>query len=194
MKLEENSCGAGAVNLLDGHRYAVELRSDGEYGYWRVPEQPPLRGSYQPPDFHFQNSGIVAYEGGDAGPRACTLQQVDLLTGKLTKLPDAGSPDAEAEANEPEESNGETFDAGDEELDAGIEELDAGDGKDKNDSDAAADAASQNPKVVLVGEHVFTVSAVGGTDCSPALPPRGRFDKLPCTLRYAVSGVKIKPF
>jgi hypothetical protein len=191
MKLEENTCGAGAVNLLDGHRYAVELRSDDEYGYWRVPEQPPLRGSYEPPDFHFQNSGVVAYEGGDAGPRPCALQQVDLLTGQLTKLPDAGSEDA---AESAEDEDDQELDAGADELDTGVDELDAGNGKDKDDELDAGDAAAENPKIVLLGKHVFTVSAVGGTDCSPALPPRGRFDKLPCTLRYAISGVKIKPF
>jgi hypothetical protein len=145
MKLEENTCGTGAVNLLDGHRYAVELRSDAQYGYWRIPDQPLLQGSYDPPNFRFENSGLVAQVGAEAGPRGCALRQVDLLTGKLTKLPDAGS----------------------------------------EDPDAA---------IVLRGEHTFTVSAAAGTDCASALPPVGPFDKLPCTVRYSVIGINIKPF
>jgi hypothetical protein len=187
MKLEENTCGTGAVNLLDGHRYAVELRSDAQYGYWRIPDQPLLQGSYDPPNFRFENSGLVAQVGAEAGPRGCALRQVDLLTGKLTKLPDAGSEDPDAASEEPDDLvDAAGHDASDEDLDAGAAE-------ESSDEDAQQDAAT-NDKIVLRGEHTFTVSAAAGTDCASALPPVGPFDKLPCTVRYSVIGINIKPF
>jgi len=183
MTIEENTCGEGAVNLLHGHRYAAELRSDGKRGYWRVPSAPPLEGEYDAPKFRFESSAIVANEGADAGPRGCTLRQVDVLTGEVSKLPDAGSePHAEgdeedAEENDDEESYPDALDAGPDASDAGLDaEQDAGD------------------DLALRGQHTFTISAVAGTDCTAAFAPRGRFEKLPCTLRYSVRGVDTKPF
>jgi hypothetical protein len=184
MKLEENSCGPGAVNLLNGHRYAVELRSDAQHGYWRVPGQPPLQGSYDERKFRFENTGIVAHEDSDAGARACTLRQLDVLTGQLrgasAQDPDAGSDEAESDDEQ-------ALDAGDEAGDASVE-------KEQDDDDAGMDDAGTSAELPLHGEHTFTISAVAGTDCTSALAPRGSFAKLPCSVRYAIGGVKIKPF
>jgi hypothetical protein len=190
MKLEENTCGNAAVNLLDGHRYAAELRSDDEYGYWRVPSQPPMRGSYERGKFRFENAVIVANEGADAGPRGCTLRQVDVLAGKLTDPPDAGN----------KESDDDDDDAGT--LDASDDENDAGEDENENESDAGEDESDDSDPapdkdeeaVALRGSHVFTVSAVTGTNCTTALTPRGAFEKLPCTVRYTVIGLDTKPF
>jgi hypothetical protein len=180
MKLEENSCGAGAVNLLDGHRYSVELRSDTKQGYWHVPEQPPLKGDYDAPDFRFENASIVASEGPDSGPRGCSLRQVDTLTGEVVKLPDAGSAEGEDASTDLAEDDADSAT-----LDAG---LDAGESEDA-DEDAGGDG-----DLALRGEHTFTISAASGSDCASALAPHGPFDKLPCTVRYSVRGVAIKPF
>lgn len=183
MTLEDNSCGAGAVNLLDGHRYSVELRADTKQGYWHVPGQPPLKGDYDSPEFRFENSSIVANEGPDAGPRGCSLRQVDRLTGKVIALPDAGTEaedaevDAEVDDEDASEKNTKKLDAG---VDAEADE----------DDDAGADEED----LALRGEHTFTISAASGSTCSSALAPVGPFEKLPCTVRYAVRGVSIKPF
>jgi hypothetical protein len=181
MMLEDNSCGAGAINVLDGHRYSVELRSDMKRGYWHVPNQPPLKGDYDAPNFSFENSSIVANEGPDAGPRGCSLRQVDRLTGKLTELPDAGSDDDEDAETDSDDDAEDTPDK-DVKLDAG------------SDAGAAEDAGSDDDDAALRGEHTFTISAAAGSNCSSALTPRGPFEKLPCTVRYAVRGVPIKPF
>jgi hypothetical protein len=184
MKLEENTCGASAIHVLDGHRYSVQLRSDEKRGYWRIPSQPPLEGSYDAPRFSFENSGIVANEGPDAGPRGCSLRQIDRLTGELTSSLDGGDADSpDASENQDEDEDGGGIDAGDE-LDAGLAsdaQSDGTDGGDHRDS-------------VLHGEHVFTISAVAGNDCRSALAPHGAFERLPCTVRYSFRGVPIKPF
>lgn len=176
MKLTENTCGPGAVNLLNGHRYAVELRDDGHHGYWRVPNQPPLQGKYEDRHFSFENTGIVAHEESDAGARGCTLRQVDVLTGTLR-----GASDEDAstdESSEPDEDGAS----------------DAGAAKEQDDADAGTTDAGVADDLPLHGEHVFTISAVAGTDCTTALPPRGVFAALPCTVRYTLTGVKMKPF
>ncbi len=180
MKLEENTCGESAVHLLDGHRYSAQLRSDEKHGYWRIPGQPPLEGSYDAPSFSFESTGVVANEGPDAGPRGCSLRQRDRLTGELTRLPDAGS-DESSDASEQEDEPSEPLDGGDE-LDAGLT------GDAQVDRDAADDDSA------LRGEHVFTISAVAGNDCRAALAPKGAFERLPCTVRYAIRGVPIKTF
>jgi hypothetical protein len=184
MKLEENSCGPGAVNLLNGHRYAVELRSDAQHGYWRVPGQPPLQGSYEARRFRFENTGIVAHEDSDAGPRGCTLRQLDVLTGQLRGA-SAEDPDGGSDGSESEDE--QALDAGDESGDAAVE-------KDQDDANADAGDGGTTSELPLHGDHTFTISAVAGTDCSTALAPRGSFAKLPCNVRYAIGGVKIKPF
>jgi hypothetical protein len=190
MTLEENSCGAGAINLLDGHRYSVELRSDMKRGYWHVPGQPPLKGEYDAPNFRFENAGIVASEGPDAGPRGCSLRQVDRLTGRVSELPDAGSADQDAEAEGEQAADAEA--EGEEEADAAadkdVKELDAGLHEDTDDD------AGTDEDLALRGEHTFTISAASGSDCGNALEPRGPFQKLPCTVRYSVRGVAIRPF
>lgn len=178
MTLAENTCGATALHLLDGHRYSAELRQDARHGYWRVPSQPPLEGKYDPPGFRFESSGLVATEGPDAGPRGCALRQHDVLIGELSKLPET---DAGMDAGD------DTEDADDETLDAGDEDSDSGPEKDK-EKDAGADEPA------LRGEHTFTITPVAGTDCRVALTPSGQFEKLPCTVRYTLEGVDTKAF
>ena len=178
MTLVENTCGATALHLLDGHRYSAELRQDARHGYWRVPSQPPLEGKYDPPRFRFESSGLVATEGPDAGPRGCALRQHDVLTGELSKLPES---DAGTDAGEEtEDTDDATPDAGDEDSDAGAE-------KDK-ETDAGDDVPA------ISGEHIFNITPVSGTDCRVALTPFGQFEKLPCSVRYTLEGVDTKSF
>ena len=66
---------------------------------------------------------------------------------------------------------------------AGVQEVDL---------DAGSDAA-RDENIVLLGEHELTISQQPGGDCSEALPPKGAFEKLPCVVRYGLSGVKRKP-
>ncbi|HTV25508.1 MAG TPA: hypothetical protein VMG12_42725 [Polyangiaceae bacterium] len=179
MKLEENTCGESAVHLLDGHRYSVQLRSDEKHGYWRIPGQPPLEGSYDAPRFSFESTGVVATEGPDAGPRGCALRQLDRLTGELTGLADAGN-------EEPADAS-EELDAQDE-LDGGSELVLP------LDEDAQVEQHDTDDESALRGEHVFTISAVAGNDCRVALVPKGGFERLPCSVRYAIRGVPIKSF
>jgi len=67
--------------------------------------------------------------------------------------------------------------------DAGVQvvDLDAGE----------ADDESRDESLMLVGDHKLTITTSG--DCSEALQPAGAFEKLPCVVRYALSGVKRKP-
>jgi hypothetical protein len=176
MALEENSCGASAVNSLDKQRYSVEVRSDEHFGYWRIAGQTPIQGSYDAPDFAFEFSSIVASAGPDAGPNGCRLQQLDQVHGSLM-LPD----DAGVDAGAPDANDGV-----DAEIDAPI--IDAGTKATSGDAGADATAA-------LEGEHLMTISAAPGTDCRrAALPPEGPFERLPCVVRYSLRGVPIKSF
>lgn len=59
---------------------------------------------------------------------------------------------------------------------------------------AAEDASVASDAVPLQAEHVLTISAAPGTDCSAALAPVGPFLHLPCTLRYALTGTEAKSF
>jgi hypothetical protein len=168
MTLDENTCGALAVNSLDGHRYAVELRADGERGFWRIPGQPPLEGTYVPPAFHFEYSSIVASSDADAGPYGCQLRQSEVLEGSILL---SGTPGA---------------DGGDE-----TEALDAGADADAAESaalDAGAATSEDATGPALQGSHEMTIEPARGTDCREALAPEGAFEHLPCSVRYTLRG------
>ncbi len=92
MSLASNTCGPAAVNLQDGRRYTVQLRADGEQGFWRLPGQPPLMGSYGEGSFKFTYSSLVARSAPDAGT-FCQLVQDEELVGAV-----AGADDEDAGA------------------------------------------------------------------------------------------------
>lgn len=165
MTLAENSCGPTAVNLLDGKRYAVELRKDGKEAFWRIPGQTPLSGKYEEPNFTFEYSAVVAQDSNDAGTGGCRLVQTELLKGTITV--------AGADASLPADAG--TEDAGE---DAGVE--------------VTADEEATGTRE-LIAEHTMTISAQSGSDCAHALSPQGAFAKLPCTLRYELKGSPRKP-
>lgn len=92
MSLSANTCGPSAVNLQDGHRYTVQLRADGEQGFWRLAGQKPLMGSYEDGSFKFTYSSLVAKSAPDAGV-FCQLVQDEELEGvvALETAEDAGA-------------------------------------------------------------------------------------------------------
>lgn len=67
-------------------------------------------------------------------------------------------------------------------------------GADADADGSAEDATVTSDTVLLQAEHVLTISAAPGTDCSEALAPVGPFLQLPCTLRYALTGTEAKSF
>jgi hypothetical protein len=111
MTLEENQCGARAVYVLDGRRYAVELRAEGTRAYWRVPGQTALAGKYDAPEFHFEYQSLVARSPDDAGTPLCRLVQSEVLNGQVRlDNEDAGEPqedpgEPQDEADEPEQED-----------------------------------------------------------------------------------------
>jgi hypothetical protein len=188
MALEENSCGAAAVHSLNGKRYAVQVRSEGTRGYWRIPGQPQIQGKYEAPEFAFEFGAVVASSGPDSGPRGCRLTQRDQVTGSLLYPADDDALDGG--------DDDEVLDADGAEGDAdGQSEEDASD--DQPDDDKASDAldAGVRPSTGLLGEHLMTIAAEPGTDCRhDALMPAGAFERLPCSVRYKLVGVPTKPF
>ncbi len=69
---------------------------------------------------------------------------------------------------------------------------------DISDADAGVErdaGASADDDEALTGEHVLTLREAEGTDCSAALTSAGGgFEKLPCTVRYSLTGTPTKPF
>jgi hypothetical protein len=113
MTLEENQCGARAVYLTDGRRYAAELRAEGTRGYWRVPGKPLLAGKYNAPEFHFEYQALVASSPFDAGTPLCRLLQSDVLNGRIRlDNEDAGEPQEEPDEPQDEADEPEQEDAG----------------------------------------------------------------------------------
>ncbi len=87
MNLEENTCGAKAVNLRDGKTFSVELRQDKGHGYWHVADRLPVEGTLNDDySFEFVFSSLVASEGPDAGPNGCRLVQDEVLSGSLRSV------------------------------------------------------------------------------------------------------------
>ena len=62
--------------------------------------------------------------------------------------------------------------------------------------DGSMDAAGANAvaATALTGEHVLSIDAVVGDDCSFAVRPTGPFDQLPCTVRYTLEGSETESF
>jgi hypothetical protein len=80
MKLEENSCGQGAVILTDGQRFAAELRVEDGRCYWRVPKQPMLEGKLDGENCRFTFSSVVASSEEGVEPVCQLLQSAELVT------------------------------------------------------------------------------------------------------------------
>jgi hypothetical protein len=162
MKLEENTCGPNAVFLSDGKSYSVQLRADGNQGYWRLADGKPLPGKYTQDKgaFAFTFSSIVATSDPDAGEPVCQLQQNETLSGKIHGLKvDEASEDDDA-------------DAGGFRADAGVED---------------GGVITANP-TTLSGTHQLDISPAAGSDCRQAFQPRGPFAMLPCKVVYRLSG------
>jgi hypothetical protein len=171
MRLSEDTCGQGAVLLQDGHRYTVQLRAEGDHGYWRIPGQTPLEGSYEGARFDFRYQSAVARSAPDAGS-FCQLIQTEKLIGAVAVAEDV--------------------------LDAGVDAsalAKAADGEEEEeDEESSYDEDGPLPSEGLVGEHLFTIEPAAGTDCREALSPRGPFAKLPCVVRYDLSCTPTESF
>lgn len=159
--LVANSCGAG-LPALSTVEMDVELRSDEAVGYWRLPRQGVIAGSYRESDgaFEFRSArSVVAWlPDVDLGVLGCTIEQREVIRGVVvpTNVADAAV-------------DGAALDAGDE-----------------NDADGGV---SESPEL-LVGEHTVDVIAARGSDCGALLAAQGgSFDAMPCSVRYTLSGV-----
>ena len=155
--------------LQDGHRYTAQLRVDGEHGYWRVPDQKPLDGTFADGRFEFDYSSIVAKSPPDAGA-FCQLVQDDVLQGAV-------APSLQTDAG----------------LDAGAADAAIAKSADDTDDDDENDDF-ERPEKGLVGRHVFNIKAAAGTDCTDALAPKGAFERLPCSVRYDLVGSDTESF
>lgn len=55
-----------------------------------------------------------------------------------------------------------------------------------------AEAPVEETPSALKAEHTMTISALSGSDCTIAMAPQGSFEKLPCVLRYELTGTPRK--
>ena len=86
MRLEDNSCGSAVAPFADGQKYAVELRSDGDTGFWRLPKAPPVQGRWHDDSFSFQYAEPIELGMADAGTSGCTVLREESLEGKVLGL------------------------------------------------------------------------------------------------------------
>lgn len=94
MHLGDNSCGKPALPVADGTNYAVELRADGERGYWRRPKIPPIEGHYDGDGgFAFTFEALFDIGDPDAGTAGCRLYRDEVLNGRVVIASDAGTAD-----------------------------------------------------------------------------------------------------
>ncbi len=178
MKLEENTCGPGALPLADGYSYSVELRADEPRGYWRVPHVGPITGTYRDGAFSFTTKATLELGNADAGTAGCLVIREELLEGHVT-LADAGSPDAAEPQTDAASAQPPAADAA---GDAGSEtSADAGHAGAAS-GDASADAAP------LTGEHTISFYPDPQGRCAGAQGPLGTFERLPCSARYGLTG------
>jgi hypothetical protein len=164
--LVENTCGDG-FPVLDTIEFAVEVRDDHPVGYWRLPRQPMVPGSYRNEDgaFEFRRFASVVAWPADVDILGCTLEQREVIRGNVTIL---------------------------EEGDGGAG--DAGVGGESDGGNPASDAGTiASPR--LLGEHVIDIVVAPGQDCAALLTAtEGSFDALPCRARYTLRGESMTPF
>ncbi len=173
--LTENTCGSG-LPALSTVQLEVELRADGALGYWRLPRQAVITGSYRDSDgaFEFRTArAVVAWEANaDNGVLGCTVEQREVIRG--TAVPTT-APDAAVDGS-----------TGDAAMDAALADAGAPDGDAGNPADAGPSEAPE----LLVGEHTVEIVPAHGSDCGALLASSGgAFDALPCRARYTLSGV-----
>ena len=162
--LVENTCGPG-FPVLDTVEFAVEVRDDHPVGYWRLPRQPLVTGSYDDGGFEFRRFASVVAWPADVDVVGCTLEQREVIRGNVTisEEGDAGTADAGV---------GDRTDAGNA----------AGDG-----------GAAATP--TLTGEHVIDIVVARDQDCAALLDASdGKFDALPCRARYTLHGESMPSF
>lgn len=164
MHLGDNSCGTPALPVADGTQYAVELRADGTRGYWRRPKIPPIQGQYD----------------GDGG-----------FVFKFEALFDIGDPDAGTAGcrlYREELLSGRVVIA----SDAGRSEArgDAAAGETQSDAGAAASPTD----VSLSGQYTYTFRTDPSGRCANNPGPLGSYQRLPCSVAYALTGQDHKPF
>jgi hypothetical protein len=90
--LGENSCGASALLLRDGHSRAIEVRQDEPRGYWRAGGVAPIQGRYTMREFRFATTSTFDLGSMDAGTAGCLVTRDEVLTGRIEDVPnDAGT-------------------------------------------------------------------------------------------------------
>lgn len=158
----DNTCGSTAVYQMPS-QYSFELRVDGRTGYFRAAGQPAIQGTYEAPAFNFSVTSAVGESPPDAGTAFCRLVQHETISLSVHRAGDGTIVDADAGAS-----------------DASV--ADASDGGD----DPASGSSDEAPD--LTGEHVLEISADPSTNCVDALAPTGSYERLPCTVRYELTG------
>lgn len=174
MTLKENTCGESAVYTTDGAHLAVELRSDDDTCYWRIPGQPVMEGTLEDGKCHFTVTTVVASDAPDpvaSDPGLMvpdpTKPAVDTSTKPVCQLLQKADIVTAISATSV--------------VDAGVE------------SDAG-DAGASAPGLVLDATYDLAIVPSSSQDCAAALIPDGPFKALPCSVRYTLSGGERESF
>lgn len=82
--LEENSCGEGALGMTSTWGFDVELSQDGDVVYWDAGGG-PVEGEIDEDSFKFESKVIIDMrQGAPEGLAPCSVERVDLASGKLS--------------------------------------------------------------------------------------------------------------
>jgi hypothetical protein len=163
MKLEDNSCGEGAVYTMDGQHLSVELRSEKDECYWRVPGHPIMQGTLKDDHCRFTVTTVVASDAED---------QTESDQGLM--VPDPTKPQVEM----PQKAVCQLLQTA--EIVTTIEGAPLG--------DAGAGAGDAGTGRTLTATYDLAISPSSAKDCADALVPDGPFKTLPCSVRYSLSG------
>ena len=165
MTLEENTCGEGAVFTTDGQKIAVELRTEDQQCYWRVPGQPLLQGKLDDGRCHFSMTTVVASDAEEM-----SVSDPGLMIPDPTK-PQVDTPE-KAVCQLLQNAQIVTTISGVSASDAGV-------------ADGDTDAGTGR---LLEATYKLVIAPSSAQDCASALIPEGPFKALPCSVSYSLSG------
>jgi hypothetical protein len=169
MKMDDNTCGEGAVYTMDGQKLSVELRSKKDECYWRVPGHPIMQGTLKDDgSCQFSVTTVVASDAQDQ-----TESDQGLMVPDPTK-PQVDMPQ-KAVCQLVQTAQIVTTIEGTPLSDAGVGGGDAGEG------DAGAGRT-------LTATYDLAISPSSAKDCADALVPDGPFKTLPCSVSYSLTG------
>jgi hypothetical protein len=168
MRLDENTCGLGALPFPSGEKYSVELRTDGPRGYWHLADSPPYPGTHDDGTFDFTYGQALELGSADAGTGGCIVLREELLRARI---------DAPATEN------------------AGADDAGVGDTATRDGGVAGTEASRDaGERDHLIGEHVISFRADPAGRCRDERGPLRDFERLPCRARYRLDGMPRSAF